>query len=262
MNTGDKWKKALTGFFAERAYELGPNPDLADHCYVSGRDPRAWADRRDYDDLINSIVVQLNLTSESRILEVGCATGFIALGLAPRVSHYTGVDLAKPALAVAQSLRLPNAKFHESDGAKLPFPDNSFDAAVCHDVFINLPSWDVGESIIKEMIRVVRSGSPILIGSTPDEEKREEFEKRVTEVQAELSAKYGEAPVHKERGNRWRYLLRRILKQPTPAVGCYYYKRGQFLDCAERLNVRVDILDVHPRSPYYGMRFNARFIKP
>jgi len=261
MSAPDAWKKSLASFFSDRARELGPSPELADHCFVSGRDPRVWADRRDYDDLIDSIVDQLGLVPQSRILEVGCASGFIALGLAPRVAHYTGVDLAKPALAVARSMQLPNAEFLEADGSRLPFPDGAFDAVLCYDVFTNLPTPDIGDSIIGEMVRVLRPGGKALVGSIPDQEHVQEFETKAAEVQMALREKYGDVPVREVRESAWRDLARRILRQPAPSIICYYFHRDQFIECARRLAVRLDLLDVHPRNPYRGLRFNARFVK-
>ena len=262
MSREELWKKSLEGFFSDRARDLGPSPSLADLCYVSGRDPRVWADSKDYDDLIDSIVDQLGLTARSKILEVGCASGFIAYGIAARVASYTGVDLAKPALAVARKLQLANAEFRAADGAQLSFADNSFDAVFCYDVFTNFPEWTIGESIISEMIRVVRPGGSVLVGSTPDEDQREAFEKKVEDVQTALREKYGDVPVRKVRESVWRNLFARVMRPPVPTVSCYYFSRDKFRECAGKLGVTVDILDVHRRNPYRGLRFNARFTKP
>jgi len=262
MSNGDLWKKSLEGFFSGRARDLGPNPSLADLCYVSGRDPRVWADIRDYDDLIDSIVEQLGLTERSKILEVGCASGFIAYGLAGRVAAYYGVDLAKPALGVARKLHLANAEFREADGARLPFPESYFDAVLCYDVFTNFPNWSVGEAIINEMVRVLRPGGRALAGSIPDQELKAEFEKKVAEVGAALYEQFGEQPARVVRKTIWQPFVQRALNRPPPGITCYYFSRTQFVECAKRLGVEVTIRDIHLRNPYRGLRFNAVFRKP
>ena len=81
------------------------------------------------------------------VLEVGCTSGFIAKGLAPRVKRYTGIDLAESARRVAQRLSLQNTDFRQADGKQVPFPDTSFVAAYCYDVFTNFPAFDESPAI-------------------------------------------------------------------------------------------------------------------
>ncbi len=261
MRNAKPWQQSLEGFFSGRARHLGANPSLADLCYVSGRDPRVWADRADYDDLIDSIVDQLELTDDCKILEVGCASGFIAYGLAGKVSKYVGVDLAKPALSVARRLPLANAEFTEADGAKLPFPDNSFDAVLCYDVFTNFPDWAIGESVVNEMLRVLRPGKRALVGSIPDVEVKAEFEEKVREVGAHLFEKYGEMPVRPVHQSFWQNLAQKYFGRPPPGICCYYFSRIQFAEYANRRGVQLSFRDVHQRNPYRGLRFNALFAK-
>jgi SAM-dependent methyltransferase len=56
------------------------------------------------------------LNRQTRLLEIGCGTGRWALGLAPLVGRYEGVDFSELSLATAQyavaARRLPNVQFH------------------------------------------------------------------------------------------------------------------------------------------------------
>ena len=116
-------------------------PTLANLCEVSGRDARLWAEEALREDLTLSILDHTKTGTHSSILEVGCASGFLAQLVAPRVSRYTGVDLSEHALHLARRLGLHGASFHAADGARLPFAEDSFDAAYCYACFHELPRF-------------------------------------------------------------------------------------------------------------------------
>ena len=187
-----RWKAAAQAFFAVRAKAVGADAaKLENLCYVSGRDPRLWSQPDIFEDMIASIVAAMDASADSRVLEVGCASGFLARGVAPRVGAYVGVDVAQPALDAAEQLGLANAAFLKGDGAALPFEDGAFDGAFCYDVFTNLPSIDDGIPIIREMLRVVRPGGKVLIGSIPDGAVERGYIDRVAQVGQELEERFG-----------------------------------------------------------------------
>ncbi|MGH9904489.1 MAG: class I SAM-dependent methyltransferase [Pyrinomonadaceae bacterium] len=243
-------------FFAVRADEITGVPTLEDHCYISGREPRLWTQPELIEDLVQSILDQAKIDATSSVLEVGSASGFIARALAPRVAHYTGVDLAAPALEVAERLQLPNAEFRFSDGGRLPFDDGTFDAAFCYDVFTNFPRFSDGESIIAEMVRVLRPRGRALIGSIPDASKRGAFEARVKQVSEELDQRFGPLPRHGETVPEVRS------GSIEPGIVCYYFDPTDFVELGRRLGVKTEVTDIHRRNPYFGYRFNVVYTKP
>lgn len=258
------WKPSLSAFFAERAEALGRSPSLAELCWVSGRDARLWGEPQRHAELVNSIIELTGSGPASKILEVGCAAGYIAKGLAPRVRRYTGVDLAAAALRAARRMGLANACFKQADGGNLPFAANSFDAAFCYDVFTNLPSFADGLPIIRDMIRVVRPGGQVLIGSVPDKALQLPFEAKVQEVVSSLAATFGPpAPCPPRAKPKWRARLSKHLRREpsaVPLIVCYYFERDAFLD-AGSVDATVRILPVHTGNPYAEYRFNAVYEK-
>jgi len=256
------WKKSLHGFFTERAATISGKPNLRDLCFVSGRDYRLWQDQSIYDDLIDNILSQAKLAPTNSVLEVGCAAGFLAYGIAPRVKSYVGVDVVKQAIVAAKKLELGNADFRVVNGVRLPFSLGEFDAAFCYDVFTNFPNISIGETIITEMLRVVKPGGHVLIGSVPDADLKIEFETRVAQVGNELNDRYG--PVQSDfvvkQGLFQR--LRNRFSNVEPSIGCYYFNKSDFISIAERLGVNVVFSDIHQLNPYKGLRFNAIFTKP
>ncbi|MEO7728166.1 MAG: class I SAM-dependent methyltransferase [Burkholderiales bacterium] len=261
MTALSKWKDSLRLFFADRATQIKGMPTIEDLCYISGREPRLWTQPEMYADLIKNLLFQMDATSQSSILEVGCAAGFIAKGIAPLVKHYVGVDLARPALRAARLLQLPNADFRYAEGGKLPFADDSFDAVFCYDVFTNFPQFADGAPIINEIVRVVRPGGKAVIGSIPNGARQLAYEERVKQFTAELDARFGP---RKEAYGESTGLTRRIRHWWTktdPLVSCYYFRAEDFTSLGSKLGVHVAITDIHPLNPYVTYRFNAVYTK-
>jgi SAM-dependent methyltransferase len=254
--TPDRWQDSLALFFSRRAAAVNSQPTLGDLCHISGREPRLWTQPELVDDLAASIIAQLAVDAESTVLEVGCASGFIAQAVAPRVKRYIGVDLSAEALDVARRLGLGNAEFRRSDASRLPFPDSTFDGALCYDVFTNFPRFSDGTRLIAEMVRVVRPGGRMLVGSIPDAAVQVEYERRVAEVTSELERRFGPIPVRPEDATA----------DPrtgvTPGIVCYYFNREDFVALAAHLGVGAHITDIHELNPYRGYRFNVVYRKP
>lgn len=257
------WKAALEAFFDDRARSIEGPPSLEDLCFIAGRDPRLWRDEALFADLIDSIVAQADIAADAALLEVGCAAGFIASGLAPRVRHYTGVDLARDVLKIAHRLGLPNATFKHAEGGHLPFRDNSFDTAICYDVYTNFPTFADGAGLIREMLRVVVPGGRVLVGSIPDAATTELMAQRAQTVAETLATTQGPLPARPESGpGRPRRSDRLPGGQPVqPQIVCYYFDRPDFEALGRELGADVVIHDIHQRNPYFGCRFNAVYRK-
>ena len=210
------WKSRLERFFVERSLVIEGVPTLYDHCIVSAKDPYVSANPEIHADMIASILATLRLSSSSDVLEVGCASGYVACGLATCVRRYTGVDLAAAPLEVARRMNLANARFLQSDGASLPFENGVFDAAFAYDVFTNFPDFDEGVPLIREMLRVVKPGGTVMVGSVTDKNKGAEFAIRVSEVAERAVAEKGPLPkpVLQRTGLLDRMVQRLMLKAP------------------------------------------------
>jgi SAM-dependent methyltransferase len=93
-----------------------------------------------------------------RVLDVGCGSGVLTEELARRVGagHVSGVDPSPLLEACAQ--RVPGAELKHGAAESLPWPDDSFDAAVAQLVihFMEDPAAGAGE-----MARVTRPGGVV-----------------------------------------------------------------------------------------------------
>jgi|SRR5947209_1549942 len=264
MATKNVWRQQSKYFFNERAAQISTAVNTATLCFVSGREQRLWNDPAMYQDLIDSIQAQLSVGSQDALLEVGCAAGFLAQGLAQRCGRYTGIDIAPSAVEVARTLKIARADFQVADGTRLPWPADSFDRVLCHFVFTNFPDFASIAQVLREMVRVTRTGGKIMAGSLPDDAGKAEFEKLVPQVNRELDRLHGPAQSIPnklsllDRARGW--LLRRV-KRIQPQVVCYYCKKADFLALGRDLGLRCEIFDSHPLDPFRGYRFNVVYTK-
>ena len=99
------------------------------------------------------------VNSSLRVLEVGCGTGILSLGIAPHAGEVVGVDLSPEMIALAQEKaqngRFQNLTFREGDAYELPFDDSSFDVVLLTNLLhvVAEPS-----RVLKEAHRVLRPG--------------------------------------------------------------------------------------------------------
>lgn len=104
-----------------------------------------------------------SLDGRAAVLDVGCGAGnSYAPAVAERAASYLGVDVSDRAVELARASGL-DARVIE-DAASLPFPDNSFDVAICIEVFEHLFAPDAAASEIR---RVLRPGGR-LVASAPN----------------------------------------------------------------------------------------------
>ena len=100
------------------------------------------------------------VTAGDRVLDVACGTGIVARTAADRTGPtglVVGLDLNEAMLTVARRVR-PDLDWRQGDATSLPFPDASFDVALCQSglMFVQDPAVAVNE-----LARVVRPGGRV-----------------------------------------------------------------------------------------------------
>ena len=110
---------------------------------VERREHAAWDDTWSgelYEDAIafitslsgqTEIAIELgDITSASRVLDVGCGPGLLSESLAKHAAYVEGIDFSKTMIEQA-SRRRAGATFRVANAEALPFEDENFDVAVC-----------------------------------------------------------------------------------------------------------------------------------
>lgn len=85
------------------------------------------------------IIAHFDLKSGQRVLDVGCAKGYLVHDLLQALPglEVFGVDISRYALVNCHSGVV--GRLHQGTAESLPFPDGAFDAAICLDTIHNLP---------------------------------------------------------------------------------------------------------------------------
>lgn len=101
-----------------------------------------------------------------KVLDVGCGTGNQSIKLARRGLHVIGVDRSTKMLDIARKKGreegLLNVDFLRMDGENLEFDDETFDGALSVAAFEFLHD---PEKVLGEMIRVVKRGGTVVVGT-------------------------------------------------------------------------------------------------
>ena len=137
---------------------------------ISGAGRAAPASRPGFDPDVLEAQAALTWAEESRlltefgiggaVLAAGCGNGAFVARVAELdgVERVTGVDHDAGMLALARE-RLPGAVFVEAAAEAMPFPDDSFDAAVAR---LLLQHVDDPAAVVAELRRVVRPGGLVV----------------------------------------------------------------------------------------------------
>ncbi len=98
----------------------------------------------------------------AKVLDLGCAGGFMAEAMVDRGAIVTGIDPASEAIAAAKAHAAAHGRSIRYDvgvGEALPYENGTFDAVVCVDVLEHVA--DLG-GVLSEAARVLRPGGLFL----------------------------------------------------------------------------------------------------
>ncbi|MFR9728373.1 SAM-dependent methyltransferase [Saccharopolyspora sp. MS10] len=118
------------------------------------------------DRLTDMMADRLLLRPGHRVLDVGCGLGQPAGRIARRTgAHVTGIAISRDqitrATEIAEAEGLSGqVEFQHADAMELPFPDESFDAAIAIESIFHMPDR---EQVFREVRRVLRPGGRIVL---------------------------------------------------------------------------------------------------
>jgi 2-polyprenyl-3-methyl-5-hydroxy-6-metoxy-1,4-benzoquinol methylase/uncharacterized protein YbaR (Trm112 family) len=108
--------------------------------------------------LINNDIVNEILHSNTRVLEIGCGSGWLSLELKRRGFEVIGIDPAMDALKIAKKYAIKNGYYIEyinTSAEYLPFKDNSFDGCFAFHALHHVPNL---EKIFLCLRQIVKEG--------------------------------------------------------------------------------------------------------
>jgi ubiquinone/menaquinone biosynthesis C-methylase UbiE len=109
----------------------------------------------------------MSVGNGTRLLDVGCGSGYALQLAAKRGAIVNGFDASAELLRVARS-RLPEADFRQGDLEALPYENNIFDAVTA---FNSVQYATDPVSGLREIKRVASPGAPVAVASWGDPER-------------------------------------------------------------------------------------------
>jgi len=115
------------------------------------------------------------LTSESSVLDVGCAKGFMLHDMLELIPGITvkGIDISD--YAIANSMPTIRPYVEVANAIRLPYPDKSFDVVISINTIHNLNKKECGIAL-QEIERVSRKGAFITVDAYRNDEERVRME--------------------------------------------------------------------------------------
>ena len=136
-----------------------------------GQRPRDWAQLAEpsNEPLFAEVLRRLGVGVGTRLLDVGCGSGYAAAMAAQLGARITGIDITPELIAIARE-RVPDADFRVGGMDDLPLRDACFDAVVGFNAFqfADDPARAVGEAA-----RVVRPGGLVAATTFAEPERNE-----------------------------------------------------------------------------------------
>jgi SAM-dependent methyltransferase len=108
------------------------------------------AGRTGYSPELYNTLAGFGLNPRMTVLDVACGTGLASRPLIENGVHVTGIDVSEPMLEKAR-VRFPGT-WIKGAGEKIPFPDSTFDVAICAQAIHHLDR----AAAVAEMARVVK----------------------------------------------------------------------------------------------------------
>ena len=131
--------------------------------------------------LREQLLDQLALKGDEKVLDVGCGRGLLAIGAAKRLKtgKVTGIDVwnlqdlsGNSAEAARENAKAEGVadrvRFDTGDARKLVYPDGFFDAVISSNALHALEDDREREQALKEMLRVLKPGGPLVIFDTAE----------------------------------------------------------------------------------------------
>jgi SAM-dependent methyltransferase len=119
------------------------------------------------------IVAQYGLKPGDKVLDVGCAKGFLVKDLLGQGIDAYGLDISEYALMHCEPEVV--GRLHLGSADRLPFPDQSFEVVLAINTLHNLPRPAL-IAALREMERIARKGKFVQVDSYRTEEEKTIFE--------------------------------------------------------------------------------------
>lgn len=123
--------------------------------------------------LVDNINLNLELTGDERLLDVGCGNAYLLSRLNVTPKNIYGTDFAEKMITEAKK-RLPESTFLQGEANEIPF-DGPFQRILSYSIFHYFPDLQYVKQVLTNLIAITGSKGIILIGDLLDSRFEEEI---------------------------------------------------------------------------------------
>lgn len=122
---------------------------------IPDEEMKAWAEET---------VARVRALGGRRILEIGCGTGMIALGIAPHCDSYLGIDLSESAVKRVAAAAAAHPHVRTQVGRADALPEGTFDVVILNSVAQYFPDAPYLVSVLEQAAARLAPGGAIFVG--------------------------------------------------------------------------------------------------
>lgn len=127
---------------------------------------KTYDDTRQPDaEIVQSLLRLLGPSFGGRYLDVACGSGNYTNALTQANVMLEGIDISQEMLSKAR-IKNPNIRWHHGDAKALPFPNESFNGALCTLATHHMDNFEV---VFQEVYRVMKPGRFVMLTATPQQ---------------------------------------------------------------------------------------------
>ncbi|MBP9011817.1 MAG: methyltransferase domain-containing protein [Smithellaceae bacterium] len=142
--------------------------------------------RKPISGLYDHVALEMAQNRYDQILDVGSGRGYGAIAISKNspLSRITGIDYSpmqvRAARKYAAKNKVTNCLFHKGNAMSIPYPDQTFDAAVSIGSIKHWPSPSRG---LREIYRVLKQGGCFTVSETDRDVSDQELEEFISRFQ-------------------------------------------------------------------------------
>ncbi|AEI43027.1 non-ribosomal peptide synthetase [Paenibacillus mucilaginosus] len=147
--------------------------------------------RKEMDEYGDNVLLKLKpyVTADTRILEIGCASGITMFRLAPLAGLYYGTDLSRVIIekdrATARDLGLDNIRLQALPAHEIgAIEESDFDIVIINSVIQAFHGHNYLRSVIREAVNHMPRGGLLFLGDLMDHDLKDELHRSLAEYKA------------------------------------------------------------------------------
>ena len=203
---------------------------------------------KEYEERLCKLVLEdirdlLELKPEDKLIDIGCADGYLTQGLRSSVSSVTGIDRSSSLISLAKERhKIEGLSFRVGDVLSLSFDDATFDKVCCYSMLQYVCKADLSR-VLTELTRITKPDGHILLGDIFDKSKEETFADVI------LSDSQISIPGHLVYWLEW--LSLKLLNPVT------MYEREDFTSLAKSMGLDVQFHEQRKDFPYSAICYDV-----